>query len=304
VNRVDFSIVIPVYRSVETLEPIFDGVKAIMDELVKSFEVIFIEDNSGSASWQELLRLKKMHPENMKIIRLAKNFGQNGATLCGIDEASGMKIITLDDDLQVLPQEIKKVIAHQKATEADVVYGIFPKQKNSWIRNFGSRVVKRIFGGKRDSSSIGSAFRLINTNMIELLKNHSQDHLFINQVVTWYTNDIQQIEVEHNPRQEGKSGYSLWKLITLSLRLIIYYTSIPLKIMIFLSIMAAFGILGLTAYYIYYQLEAGISIDIFMITVLIAMAMISASISVFGVYINRIYSARVKKPNYAIKIKL
>lgn len=303
-NREDFSIVIPVYRSVETLEPTFDGVKEVMGELEKTFEVIFIEDSSGNESWQELLRLKKIHPENIKIIRLAKNFGQNGATLCGIDEASGMKIITLDDDLQVLPQEIKKVIAHQEATEADVVYGIFPKQKNSWIRNFGSRVVKRIFGGKRDSSSIGSAFRLINTNMIELLKNHSQDHLFINQVVTWYTNDIQQIEVEHNPRQEGKSGYSLWKLITLSLRLIIYYTSIPLKIMIFLSIMAAFGILGLVGYYIYYQLEAGGNIDIFMITVLIAMSMISGSISVFGVYINRIYSARVKKPNYAIKIKL
>ena len=59
----------------------------------------------------------------------------------------------------------------------------------------------------------------------------------------------------------------------------------------------------MTGYYIYYQTELGNNLDLFMITVLIAMALISGSISIFGIYINRIYSARVKKPNYSIKIK-
>jgi len=77
-----------------------------------------------------------------------------------------------------------------------------------------------------------------------------------------------------------------------------------LKIMIALSIIAAFGILGMTVYYILYQIDAGNNVDLFMITVLVAMALISGSISVFGMYINRIYSARVKRPNYAIKVKM
>lgn len=302
--KFDYSIVVPVYNSVESLEQICTGVKALMKEMEKSYELIFVEDHGRIESWQELLRLRTIDPDHIRIIRLAKNFGQNGATLCGIDQAKGDRIVTMDDDLQVLPSEISKLIQCQNESQTDVIYGIFPSQKSSWLRRTGSRFVKRMFGGRDGSAPIGSSFRLINNNVVAQLKNHSQDHLFINQVITWYTHDIRQVEVEHNPRIEGKSGYSLWSLIMLSLRLMIYYTSIPIKIMIFLSICTAIGIVGLTFYYIYYQMEHGAMIDIFMITVLLAMAIISASISVFGVYINRIYSARVKRPNYSIKIKI
>ncbi len=303
-NDIDFSIVVPVYKSVDTLVQICAGVAELMQELGKSYELIFVEDHGSEASWQELLKLKKADPDHLKIIRLSKNFGQNGATLCGIDEAVGNKVVTIDDDLQVLPSEIKKLLDCQVEENTDVVYGTFSKQQSSWLRRVGSRMIKRIFGGKNSTAPIGSSFRLINRNVVSMLKNHSQDHLFINQVITWYTNDIRQVEVAHNSRQEGKSGYTFWSLFLLSLRLILYYTSIPMKIMIFLSTLTAFGILALAVYYVYYQLDNSNQLDFFMLTVLIAMAVISGSISVFGVYINRIYSARVKKPNYSIKIKL
>jgi undecaprenyl-phosphate 4-deoxy-4-formamido-L-arabinose transferase len=300
----NFSIIVPVYNSVETLEPICVSVKELMEAQQWSYEIIFVEDHGRITSWQELLRLNRQDPEHVRIIRLAKNFGQNGATLCGIDEAKGERVITMDDDLQVLPEEILELTAYQSEKQTDVVYGVSKQQRASWIRRIGSRFVKRIFGGKHSTAPIGSSFRLINRNVVTNLQNHSQDHLFINQVITWYTNDIGVVEVKHNPRQEGKSGYTLWTLTLLSLRLILYYTSIPIKIMIFLSILTSFGIFGLTIYYINFQMAKGAMIDLFMITVLIAMAIIAGSISVFGVYINRIYSARVRRPNYSIKLKL
>src|SRR3989338_8686075 len=274
--QIDYSIIVPVYNSVESLGQIFVGVKTLMEELGKSYELIFVEDHGRSESWQELLRIRATDPEHIRIIRLAKNFGQNGATLCGIDQAAGDRVITIDDDLQVMPAEISKLIAFQNEFETDVIYGIFPAQKNAWLRRVGSKGMKRIFGGRDGKAPIGSSFRLINSHIVSQLKNHSQDHLFINQVITWYTQDIRQIEVEHNPRMEGQSGYSLWSLILLSLRLMIYYTSIPIKIMIFLSICTAVGIVGLIFYYIYYQMEHGGMVDLFMITVLLSMAIISA----------------------------
>lgn len=300
----NFSIIIPVYNSVETLAPICEGVKGLMNAQKWTYEIIFVEDHGRRESWQELLRLNREDPEHVRIIRLGKNFGQNGATLCGIDEAKGERIITMDDDLQVLPEEILTLTNYQQDKQTDVVYGMSSQQRVSWIRRNGSGFIKRIFGGKNGTSPIGSSFRLINRNVVTMLKNHSQDHLFINQVITWYTNDIGTVEVVHNQRMEGKSGYSLWKLVLLSLRLILYYTSIPIKIMIFLSICTAIGIIGLIIYYVNFQMTNGAMIDLFMITVLLSMAVIAASISVFGVYINRIYSARVKRPNYSIKVKL
>lgn len=300
----NYSIIVPVYNSVETLAPLCSGVKELMEAQGWTYEIIFVEDHGRKESWQELLRLHHEDPKHVRIIRLAKNFGQNGATLCGIDEAMGERVVTLDDDLQVLPEEILTLIHYQQEKQTDVVYGMFRQKRVSWIRKTGSSMVTRIFGGRNGNAPIGSSFRLINRNVVTMLKNHSQDHLFINQVITWYTNDIGTVFVKHNPRQEGKSGYSLWALTLLSLRLILYYTSIPIKIMIFLSILTAIGIVGLAIYYINYQMVNGAMVDIFMLTVLLAMAVIAASISVFGVYINRIYSARVKRPNYSIKVKL
>lgn len=303
-STINFSIIIPVYRSVKTLEPLFDGVQAVMDELNFSFEVVFVEDSGEDASWQELLRLKNIHGNLISCIRLSRNFGQNGATLCGIDEAQGKKVITIDDDLQIHPSEIKKLIQSQEESEADVVYGKYPEVQSFWLRRIGSKFVKRLFSKNQGGASVGSSFRLLEEHIVHKLKYHSQDHLFINQVIGWYTLNTRFAEVEHNHRHEGKSGYSLWKLMLLSFRLIVYYTSVPLKIMVMLCILTAIAIIAMTVYYVYFQLETGSTIDVFMIAVLAAMVIIAASIAVFGIYINRIYSSRVKKPNYAIKVKI
>ena len=105
----EYTIVVPVYRSVASLKPLYKGIADVMSDLNKSFEVIFVEDSGDEDSWRELLQIKELHPKEVTIIRLSKNFGQNGATLCGIDEAKGKKVITIDDDLQTPPIEIKKL---------------------------------------------------------------------------------------------------------------------------------------------------------------------------------------------------
>lgn len=303
-SQIAYTIVVPVYRSVETLEPLYTGICAVMTDLKLSYEVIFVEDSGEDASWFELLRLKELHGDHISCIRLSRNFGQNSATLCGIDEAKGEKVITIDDDLETNPSEIKKLILFHNESQADVVYGKYAEQNTSWIRRVGAKLVKKLFTRSQGGSSIGSSFRLIDRHIVEKIRFHSQDHLFINQIIGWYTLNAKFVEVKHSPRQAGKSGYSLWKLIILSLRLLIYYTSLPLKLMVLLCALTSVAIVVMTVYYVYFQLETGTTIDIFMISVLAAMTIIAASIAVFGVYINRIYASRVKKPNYAIKLKI
>ncbi|MBL4709589.1 MAG: glycosyltransferase [Flavobacteriales bacterium] len=286
-----------------SLEPLFKGVQEVMNELNYSFELIFVEDNGSNDSWEELLRLKKNHPDLIKIIRLSRNFGQNGATLCGIDEAIGSKIITLDDDLQTPPKEIKKLIEAQENDQADVVYGKQPDQNTSWLRRIGARIVKQIFNQNQGGSSVGSSFRLIDTHVADRLRFHSQDHLFINQVISWYTLNFKFVDVEHNSRKEGKSGYSLLTLISISFRLIFYYTSIPLKIVVFLCALFGLSASILGTYYLYQIVGLGQEEKIILFAIFGTIGLLLGSISIFGIYLNRIYSSRVKKPNYSIKVK-
>lgn len=300
-SKINYSIVVPVFKSVNTLNPLFEEIQETMQKLQHSFEVIFVEDNGSSESWEELLRLKFLYPGTISIVRLSRNFGQNGATLCGIDISKGEKVITIDDDMQTPPKEIEKLIVEQEKSKADVVYGLQPDQNSSWFRRTGGRIIKRIFNKNQGGSSVGSSFRLIDSHVAERLRFHSQDHLFINQVISWYTLNFNFVEVEHNFRNEGKSGYSLLKLVGISFRLIFYYTSLPLKAIVFLCAFIAVASFVSGFYYLTQTESLSFDLKIILFGFVSITTLLLISISVFGIYLNRIYSSRVKKPNYAIK---
>lgn len=301
--KIDYSFIIPVYRSVNSLEALYTGISDLMKEKMFSYEVIFVDDNGSEESWRKLLELKKRFPDSITLIKLTKNFGQNGATLCGVDAAKGDMLVTLDDDLQVHPSEIGKLIKCQQETNADLIYGVYEEKTNSWLRNAGSSIIKKIFKSSEEGSNVGSSIRLITSTIAGHIRNHSQDHLFINQVISWYTFDVKFVEVVRNPRFEGKSGYSFLQLLSIALRLLFLYTAIPLKIMIAVCIISSFVTLWLASYYIYKHFVFGEGLG-FLVVIVIAISLILASISIMGIYLNRIYASRVKKPHYAIKMKL
>jgi polyisoprenyl-phosphate glycosyltransferase len=299
----DVSFIIPVYKSVATLEPLYKGIEALMQERQQNFEVVFVEDNGSEESWKELLRLKKEFSNTIKLIKLTKNFGQNAATLCGIDEAKGNVLLTLDDDLQIHPAELKKLLQDYDLRQTDVIYGVYKKDAQGKLRTVGSKLIKYIFNKSEGGSNIGSSIRLISGHIAAHLRNHSQDHLFINQVISWYTFDTKFVEVERNPRKEGKSGYGFFKLMGIALRLLVLYTSIPLRLMIIVCVVSSIGSLALAGYYIYQHFVLGQGLG-FLILIVIAISLILASISIMGVYLNRIYASRVKRPQYVIKARL
>lgn len=303
VKKPEVSIVIPVFKSVDSLKPLYLGIVEVMNALNKSFEVIFIEDSGSEESWKELLQLKTTFQDSIQIIKLTRNFGQNGATVCGIDESKGSIVITIDDDLQTHPREITKLIECYERTGADVIYGQY-KKSDSKIRDLGSKIMKKVFNNSQGGTALGSSFRLISQPIVERLKYHSQDHLFINQIINWYTLNYGFVPVESTPRSEGASGYSLWKLMTMSFKLIFYYTNLPLKLTIYICAAAVIGC-GYFAWH-FWKIITPIDTEIEVTTIVLFMGLflILSSICVLAVYINRIYNARVKKPIYAIKAKV
>jgi len=106
----DFSVVVPVFNSQDSLEELFNQIKVVFEQLQKSFEVIFVDDGSTDNSWTVLQKVKENNVEQVKAIKLNRNFGQHNATVCGFSFAKGKSIITLDDDLQNPPAEIPKLI--------------------------------------------------------------------------------------------------------------------------------------------------------------------------------------------------
>jgi len=299
----EYSIIVPVYNSEETLGELFRRTKDVMNGLGSSFEMIFIDDSSQDKSWEVLESLKKNNPGEITAIRLSKNFGQHNAVFCGIEHAHGSLMITIDDDLQIPPEEILKLISVYKEKDADLVYGFFGKKKHSLLRNFGSYFIKKSSHILMNSPGEGSSFRLITSDLARNILKHNQHFMYIDELLLWYTGNIAFIDVDHQKRSSHRSGYSNWKLMKLSANIVIYYTAVPLRIMTYggfiLSVLSF--ILGVRFIISKIVHDVPLGYTSLIVAILFSTSIIMLCLGLIGEYLTRIYQVQNKKPPYSIR---
>lgn len=299
----DYSVVVPVFNSKPSLEELFLRTKDVFASLNIPFEMIFVDDGSTDQSWEDLYRFRNEHPDLVKAIRLSRNFGQHNATVCGFTFAKAGFIITIDDDLQLQPEDIPLLITKQKETQEDVVYGIFDKKKHSAVRNLGSRSVQVSSKYVNGSSGKGSSFRLLTRELAEKIVQHHHNFVYIDEILRWYTHDIAYVKVTHLKRKYDRSGYSGSKLFHLVSNLMIYYTSFPLKAMVYggFAFSIIFLIVGIwfTIKKIFFDVPLGYTSMI--VAIFFSTSLILLGLGTIGEYIRRIYMVQNKKPLFSIK---
>ena len=298
---VDYSIVVPVYNSENTLDELFRRIKQTFHSMGKSFEVIFVDDFSEDKSWKKLKELKRENPQEIKAIKLSKNFGQHSAILCGLNFVEN-SVITLDDDLQIPPEEIPKLIETLNESDADVVYGIFEQKKHSFFRNIGHHLIERIFKEFANTSGKGSSFKLIDFSIVEKIRIQNQQFIYIDEILSWFTNNIDYVTVKHLPR-EGTSSYSTAKLFLMTFNLLINYTVFPLRMMtyfgLFVSIISAcFGL-----YFLFMKLLFGAEIGFtaLIVAIFFSTSLVMFCMGIIGEYISRLYINQSNRPTFLIK---
>jgi polyisoprenyl-phosphate glycosyltransferase len=299
----EYSIIVPVFNSEDTLKELFQRTKDIMISLGNTFEMIFIDDSSEDKSWEVLEQLKKNNPDQIIAIRLSKNFGQHNAVLCGIEHAKGSMMITIDDDLQIPPEEIHKLINLHEEKDADLVYGYFGKKKHSVLRNFGSYFIKKSSRILMNSPGEGSSFRLITSDLARNILNHNQHFMYIDELLLWYTGNIAFIEVDHQKRSSHRSGYSNWKLMKLSANIVIYYTAVPLRIMTYGGFILSVLSFILAVRFIISKLihDVPLGYTSLIVAILFSTSIIMLCLGLIGEYLTRIYQVQNKKPPYSIR---
>ncbi|MBT3208303.1 MAG: glycosyltransferase family 2 protein [Bacteroidetes bacterium] len=304
IQNPEYSVVVPVYNSEESLEELFARTKATFEKLKLSFEVIFVEDSGRDNSWGKIIELKNSNPESITAIQLAKNFGQHNALFCGFHFAKGNFIITLDDDLQIPPEEIERLIDEYKISQADIVYGDLVEKQHSKVRNFGSNILKKSAKRKHDlATGQGSSFKLIKAELIKKILHHSQNFVYVDEILLWYTKYISFTKVRHEKRKFSSSTYTYGKLFRLFFNISIYYTKVPLKIMtyggvIFSILSFIFGIRFLIRKVVF---DVPLGYTSIIVTILFSTSIILFSLGVIGEYLNRIFVVQNRKPPYSIK---
>lgn len=245
----EYSVIIPVYNASSTLKDLFLRLYATMKNLEKPFELIFVDDCSKDNSWQILLALKKEHTF-VKIYQLKTNCGQHSATLCGVTKSHGDIIITIDDDLQIAPEEIVKMVEKQKLTGAGLVYGYFENKKQLAYKNMGRKLLFTVFKKTLTKYKYVSSFRLFHKQLVQDLNTSYRRYYTFDVGLIAQKPIVDFVEVEHHNRKLGQSGYSFGYLVSFVVSFFINYTQLPIKILLYFGLIMAVSGFGLSAYFI------------------------------------------------------
>lgn len=209
------SFVIPVLNEQPTIEPLYEGIKNIMQsEKCYEYEIILIDDGSKDDSWLAMQKLAYQDRDHVRVIRFRKNFGKSHALVVGFECATGDIIITMDADLQDEPQEIPKFLRKIEGG-LDLVSGWKANRQDPLTKTLPSKVfnfvTRLIFGVKLHDFNCG--FKALRKEVIRSIKIYGELHRYIPILVASRGFRIGEISIHHNPRRYGKSKYGFERYV-------------------------------------------------------------------------------------------
>lgn len=225
------SIVIPVYNAEKTIESLCKTLIDLYSECY-TLEIVLVNDNSHDSTDIICRRLHSEFDNIITYIRLARNFSEHNAVISGLNSARGELCVIMDDDFQNPPEEVIKLIA-EAAKGFDVVYADYSEKNDSIFRNLGSRIndtMATIILNKPADLYL-SSFKILNRFLVEEVIKYTGPDPYIDAIILRSTSNIGSIEVRHDKRLHGHSGYTFRKLISLWGNMILSHSLIPLRML-------------------------------------------------------------------------
>lgn len=304
-----YSVVVPVYNSEHTLEDLYTRLARVFDEeLQRPFELLLVDDGSRDSSWQVMKSLRAKD-KRVRLYQNARNFGQHPALLNGFHYVRGDFVITMDDDLQHPPEELPKMIhVMDERDDVDVILARYEKRHDSFIRKLGTRVSVHMTTKmlNKDPNLEITSFRLMRRFIVDAIKDTSVHSPQIGNLLVANSNRIINVDVHHDARAYGHSGYSFSKLVNQLLYDINTHSDLPLRIMRNIGIVAFLVSLVLGIIFFVQYLRGSITVPGWTSIILVLLASTGLtlfSVGMLGQYMINILNEAKKTPNYVLRQK-
>ena len=214
-NRLDISVVVPLYNEQESLSELVEWIDRVARENTLSYEVIMVDDGSSDDSWQVVEQLKEKYPA-IKGIRFARNYGKSAALYCGFAEAEGEVVFTMDADLQDSPDEIPEMRRMILEEGYDLVSGWKKKRYDPAGKRFPSKffnwTARVVSGIKLHDFNCGlKAYR---RKVIKSIEVYGEMHRYI-PILAKHAGfkRIGETVVQHQERKYGVSKFGMERMV-------------------------------------------------------------------------------------------
>lgn len=299
------SIVIPVFNEEQNLPVLFARLYPVLDEIGRSYEVLFTNDGSVDRSLDLLRAQFVVRPDVTRVLDFNANYGQHMAIMAAFERVRGNVIVTLDADLQNPPEEIPKLLAAIEAGH-DYVGGVRRERKDPLFRTWASRLVNAVRERATDirMTDHGCMLRAYRRPVVEAMVRSGASSTFIPALAYSFAQRRAEVSVRHEARHAGVSSYSLAKLIRLNFDLITSFSLAPLQ-WFTAAAMACFGgslvflLIALVRRLMLGAAEGGLLILFGVLFVLLSGTMVG--IGFVGEYAGRAYHAVRHRPRYQVR---
>jgi undecaprenyl-phosphate 4-deoxy-4-formamido-L-arabinose transferase len=299
------SIVIPVYNEAANLPPLWARLRPILSDSMREWEIVFVDDGSTDASL-EILTGYGREDARVRVVELARNFGQHSALLAGFRNSRGDVVVTLDADLQNPPEEIPRLL-EAIAQGNDVVGGWREERQDRTYRRMASQMHNRITSAivGVPMHDYGCMLRAYRRHIVDTVVACDEKAAFVPALANSFAKRVAEIPVQHAERHDGESKYNLFRLAHLSLNLITGFSNFPIQAMS----LAAIGIFFLDALFVvvllvhrlvYGPQQEGAVWVLFAFTFAL-LGLLLLALGLIGEYIGRIYLEVRRRPTYIVR---
>ena len=241
------SVVIPAYNEAAALPALAGRLRPVLDRLAEPYEVLIVDDGSTDTTASVLAGLGESWPE-LRIVRLRRNSGHQGALIAGLFRALGDYVVSIDADLQDPPEKIPEMLQLARRDGLDIVHGVREDRSSDtpfkrWSASVYYRLMRRLVGAAVPAHA--GDFRLLSRSAIEVLRGIPGRHV-LRLLVPWTGLPAGEVRYARQKRVAGGTKYPLSKMVLLATESVTAFSAAPLRIATGLGLVGVTVAIGLS----------------------------------------------------------
>ena len=299
------SVVVPIYNDEEVIAELLRRLTAVLENMVREYEIILVDDGSRDGSWPCMRAAKTQYP-HLRIARLSRNFGQQNAIAAGLSLTTKDLIVLMDSDLQDRPEDIPVLIDALLADpQTTMAIAQWEQRKDSWLKQAVSRLFQHVSNHITDIHTMPrlGIFRVMKKSVVEELRNFPERTATAVSLLYYIGSKYVAVPLKRDARFAGSSGYNLRKMLALTFARIFSFSMGPIRLVTYLGALLCVGSMIAALALIIYKLVGNVVAGwtSMMVLMLFLFGLNFAFLGVLGEYIGRIFLETKQRPNYIIE---
>jgi dolichol-phosphate mannosyltransferase len=297
-------VVVPVYQGEPTLDELHRRVTAQLAALTPDWEIVYVDDGSRDRSWPMVEAFAAADPR-VKAIKLIRNYGEHVAITAGLDHADAAHTLIMACDLQDDPAAIPAIVEAARTSGADLVLTRRLQRQDPLLKRMLARIfyaVVQFFVKVRYDHRVGN-YRCLSRRGVAYFREYRERTRNVNAIMAIMGVPTTIIDVQHQPRAGGRSGYSLYRAARLAFHVLVGYSEVPLQLVVILGVTVIALALGRLGWLAWGLPDPDRAVQAVLTgTALLALigGLVILAIGTVGVYLTKSFVESMKRPLYFV----